>query len=86
MTITSTDCDCHMWDKIGADVGNIPDCHFGGILYYTNKLQAAKKWIELDGKGPLLMAKYRARTGGILGPPFYWAVHLNGQHILNIQP
>jgi len=79
MSVITCDCDCDLWNKIGAPVDKIPECVFGGIHYFKNKRKAAEKWIELK-------SFYRIVSGSCFSVPYYWAVHLNGKHILKVKP
>lgn len=77
MTIIVSTCGCHDWDQIGARVDEIPDCKFGGIHWFKNARDAMAKWFELDSQPP------PAWSSGFRDP-YYWAVHLNGAHVLNV--
>lgn len=74
MKLITCECACADWDKIGADVKNIPDCVFGGIHWFKNAKKAAEKWRELKIVGFSLP----------MFTPYYWAVHFKGRHVLNI--
>ncbi len=74
MTIVAVSCDCKMWDKIGAP-DNIPDAVYGGIHWLTNKEKAVELWRKLE----VFNIPYWINL-----IPYYWAVHLDGKHIVNV--
>lgn len=71
--IITSPCQCNLWDKIGAK--NITEARYEDIYWFTDKQKAILMWIYLSSSD---------HTCWMEGIPYFWAVHLNGEHIVNI--